>query len=164
MGPWPHSALQAEPHHTALRARYRSPAPLLPQAAQLGLAGRHRCACLRLAGAGLLVPSSFASRPLGLPRLVPACPPPPAGLPHPRRAAPLGLAAAAWLFAPRRCRPDAEGEDVDVGGGGDRGLMWGGEEAWGIRWQANWAVIWAARPISGKNTAIHEIFSIFSFS
>jgi len=42
---------------------------------------------------------------------------------------------------------------------------WGGpvRRPGGIRWQANWAVIWAARPISGKNTEIHEIFSIFSF-
>ena len=100
MGPWPHNALRAEPHHAALRARYRSPAPLLPQAAQLGLADRHRCARLRLAGAGLLVPSSFASRPLGLPRLVPACPPPPAGLPHP--AAPSRAVAAARP-QPGRC-------------------------------------------------------------
>jgi len=101
VGPWPHSALRAEPHHAALRARYRSPAPLLPQAAQLGLAGRHRCARLRLAGAGLLVPLSFASRPLGLPRLVPACPPPPAGLPPP--AAPRRAAAAAARPQPDRC-------------------------------------------------------------
>ena len=114
---------------------------------------------------------AFKSRPRGLPRLALAHPPPPAGLPHPLRAAPppsvrpaaatLGLAAAARLLAPRGGQPDAEGEGV--GGGGVGGQGWAGERAWGIRWQANWAVFWAARPISRKNTKIHKIFSVFSF-
>ena len=88
---------------------------------------------------------AFKSRPLGLPRLAPARSPPPAGLPHPLRAAP----------PPRET--GREGEE-GVGGQG-----WAGERAWGIRWQANWAVFWAARPISRKNTEIHKIFSVFSF-
>ena len=109
-------------------ARVSRPPPLCapaPSRRRSARAFELRVAASWLATLGACV--SATARWLAAPPLRRVAPPPPCVCSP--AAAPLGLAAAARLFAPRGCRPDAEGEGV--GGGGDRGLGWAGEEAWG---------------------------------